>query len=95
MKFLRNIVTSLFGTFIEIMKTCSILELQYLVNNYKKVFESIFAHQHLFQNKNIKDTFTNQFFIFIVRIEKKTTIEKVVTKNGVLLSPSLKNSGIS
>ena len=49
---LNNIVTSLFGTFIEIMKTCSILELQYLVNNYKKVFESIFAHQHLFQKKN-------------------------------------------
>ena len=73
---LNNIVTSLFVTFIKIMKTCSILELYYLVNNYKKVFESIFSHENiLIQNKNIKDIFTNQFLIFIVRIEKEKNIK--------------------
>lgn len=73
---LNNIVTSLFVTFIKIMKTCSILELYYLVNNYKKVFESIFSHENiLIQNKNIKDIFTIQFLIFIVRIEKEKNIK--------------------
>lgn len=73
---LNSIIHILFETFIEIMKTCSILELYYLINNYKKIFETIFAHNNiLIQGKNIKDTFTNQFFIFIERIEKEKKLE--------------------
>ena len=74
---LNSIINILFGTFIKIMKTCSILELYYIINNYKKIFQTIFAHNNiLIQNKKIKDTFTNQFFIFIERIEKAKEIAK-------------------
>jgi hypothetical protein len=91
---LNGIVNIMFGTFIEIMKTCSMLELYYLIKNYKKVFETIFNHENiLIQGKNMKETFTNQFFIFIERNEKgnkielKNLVKCFQTING-LLSPS-------
>lgn len=58
------IKTILFKSFIEIIKTCSMLELHYLVNNYKKTFESILAYE------NTKNEFTSQFLIFIIKNEK-------------------------
>ena len=94
---LNSIINILFGTFIEIMKTCSILELYYIINNYKKIFQTIFAHNNiLIQNKKIKDTFTNQFFIFIERIEKEKKLElKYLIKCFQIICELLSNYGNS
>jgi len=67
-----NIDTDLFESLIKIMKTCSLLELHYLLNNYKKIFEKIFV------NKNIKDKFANNFLNFIIRNEKNIKLEDIV-----------------
>jgi len=61
---LDTIKNVLFKSFIEIIKTCSMSELHYLVNNYKKTFESILAPE------NTKNEFTSQFLIFIIKNEK-------------------------
>ena len=61
---LDTIKNVLFKSFIEIIKTCSMLELYYLITNYKKTFESIFSHE------NTKNEFVVQFLIFITRNEK-------------------------
>jgi len=61
---LDNIDTILVESLIKIMKICSLLELHYLLNNYKKLFEKIII------NKNIKDKFANNFLNFIIRNEK-------------------------
>lgn len=94
---LNSIINILFGTFIEIMKTCSILEFYYIINNYKKIFQTIFGHNNiLIQNKKIKDTFTNQFFIFIERIEKEKKLElKYLIKCFQIICELLSNYGNS
>ena len=69
---LDNIDTRLFDSLIKIMKKCSLLELYYLLNNYKKLFEKIVV------NKNIKDKFVNNFLNFIIRNEKNIKLENIV-----------------
>ena len=69
---LDNINTILFELLIKIMKTCSLLELHYLLNNYQKIFEKIFV------SKNIKDKFANNFLNFIIKNEKNIKLENIV-----------------
>jgi hypothetical protein len=69
---LDNINTSLFDSLIKIMKKCSLLELHYLLNNNKKLFEKIFV------NKNIKDKFATNFLNFIIRNEKNIKLENII-----------------
>ncbi len=91
---LNGTIDVIFNTFIQIMKSCTLIELFHLVNNYKQILETIFNYDTiLIQGKTIKDVFTNNFFIFLERQEKdnKLELEKLVNCFQVinsLLAPS-------
>lgn len=65
----NSIISILFDSFIKIMNSCSLLELYYLIEYNKNIFETIFKY-----DTDLNHQFTNQLFVFIIRIEENKQI---------------------
>ena len=65
----NSIISILFDSFIKIMNSCSLLELYYLIEYNKNIFETIFKY-----DTELNHQFTNQLFVFIIRIEENKQI---------------------